>query len=195
MDGIELYKPAVSLSETFKVDETLDEKQQAFIALKNISLARRAQEAMFLVMGKLLTLVRDRKLFKYLDFEHFEEFLASEEVSVSRESAYLYIRVYEYYSGFLGLGEEQLKDIQLSRLGRMIPLLKDVKSKEEAMDKIEQMSKLTHNDFIREVKSVTNKDGKPTVFWSEEEKKWIIEYFFDTCKLVAIGNYADRQSE
>lgn len=194
-DTIELYHPSVSMADAFKVEDGLDDQTKAFVCQKNLAIIRRAQDVMFLAAGKLLKMVRDEKLYLKLDFEHFEEFIASDQISFSRESAYLYIRVYEYYSEFLGLSEEKLKDINLSRLGRMIPILKGIDNKEQALAKIEEMNTLPYNQFIHQVKAEVDQTGKPNVYFSEETNRWVINYYEDKSYLVSLGKYADRKDD
>jgi hypothetical protein len=89
------YKPSADINKLFGIDETLPDNELCFIALQSLVKAKKTQDALFLVIGQRLKLFKDRKLFKQLDFDTFEQFLASEEISFSREKAYLYIRIYE----------------------------------------------------------------------------------------------------
>jgi hypothetical protein len=48
---------------------------------------------------------------------------------------------------------------------------------------------MRYGDFVREVKQQTNKDGKPTVYFSEESGKWVVNYFENTTMLTSLGQF------
>jgi hypothetical protein len=187
--ALDQYKPQVSVAKTFEVDETLPDKELTFDVFKKLVLARKIQDAAFLSIGHMLKIIRDRKLFTFLDFENFGQFLADENLSFSREKAYMYIRIYEYYIEGLQLNEEVMRDLPIARLSLMLPVLKKIEGKEAQMEEIERMKALRHNDFVREIKSITNTDGKPNVFFSEEAGKWIVQYFENTTHLISLGQF------
>jgi len=182
------YKPQVSLAETFKVDENLPDEELTFDLLKKLVFARTIQDVTFLAMGKMLKIVRDRKLYLNLDFENFSQFLASEELSFSREKAYVYIRTYELFVEKLEYNPDEIGKMGVVRLMMLAPVVKGME-KEEAIAKIESLKDTRYGDFIRQIKEETNKDGKPTVYWSEQDAKWIINYFEDTTVLMPIGKF------
>lgn len=188
------YKPNPSVIQSFQVDETLSDSDLTFDLLRKLVLARKTQDILYLAMGKILKVIRDRKLYKLLDFEDFTQFLASEEISFGREKAYMYIRIYEHYSEFLELGEDVMKDFPINRLSLMIPVLKKMPEKEDQIKELERIKSLRHNDFIREVKTNMNIDGKPDIYWSEETGKWIISYFPNMSTLVSIGDFINEKS-
>lgn len=186
---LSLYKPEVSISRTFAIDATLPDNELCFDLFKKLILARKTEDFLYLSTGQLLKVFRDRQLYKQLDFDNFSEFLASEDISFSRERAYLLIRVYEYYSEYLNLDESVMRDFPIMRLSMMIPSLKKLGSKEQQVREIERVKSLRHNDFVREVKAATNSDGKPSFYWSEEASKWIINYYDNTTNLISLGDF------
>lgn len=185
-NALDSYKPQVSILKTFEVDEALPDNELTFDIFKKLVTARKLQDVVFLSIGKLLKIVRDRKLYKFLDFEHFEQFLASEELSFSREKAYMYIRIYEFYSEFLQIKEEAMRDFSIVRLSLMMPILKKLDSKEEQLDKIEEMKALRYNDFIVDVKKSADND-RPVIYYSNETSKWIVQYYNDRTSLIDKG--------
>jgi len=187
MADITAYKPTATLEETFSVDEALTDEELTFELLKKLVLARHIQDVSFLAIGKLLKIVRDRKLYLHLDFENFSQFLASEELSFSREKAYLYIRTYELFVEKLGFNPDEIGKMGVVRLMMLIPLIKGIEDKDEAVKKIEELKDTRYGDFVREVKKQTNITGKPEVYWSEEEGKHIVKYFEDTTLLFSLG--------
>lgn len=191
-DPIALYKPQVSIIEAFKVNEEQEDNELVFDVFKKLVLARKMQDTVFLAIGKLLRITKDRQLYKRLDFETFEQFLASEEISFSREKAYMMMRIQQHYSEYLELSENRIKDLPIVRLSLMLPILKKIESKDEQIKEIERMASLRHSDFVREVKTTLNLDGKPQVFWSEEVSKWVVSYYENTTALNNLGQFEKK---
>jgi len=171
----------------FSPDSALSRSDYAHDAYKKLLFAKKSQDFLFLAMGKILREIRDEKLYQDLDFENFGQFLASEELSFSRESAFLYIRVYEYFVEYLQLGEEYIQNIPVSKLAMLVPVLKKMDSKEEAIKFIENTENLRYGEFVREVKQ--HQSGiKPTVYWSEETEKWVVSYYESVTTLQPLGD-------
>jgi hypothetical protein len=183
------YKPELSsVFEQFEVEKS--EEDYVFKIYQNLLLAKRNHEVLFLVIGKLLKEIRDNKLHEKLDYDTFGDFLNSEEVSFSRESAYMYIRVYEYYIEYLQLDESRVADINVSRLSLMMPILRKIEDKQEALEKIEELNTLRHGDFILKVKQQKASD-KPSVYYSQELDQWIISFFSNRTTLHDLGNFTE----
>lgn len=187
---LSLYKPQVSIKEAFEVNEDLPDKELTFDLFKKLVAARKIQDVVFLAIGRMLKIVRDRQLYKILDYEHFEDFLASEELSFSREKAYMYIRIYEHYSEFLQLDEDTMRDFPIARLSLMLPKLKKIVSKEEQIEEMQRMKALRHSDFVVEVKKDAGND-KPTMYYSQEKGKWLIYYWEDKTELINKGLFVE----
>lgn len=191
-DPIELYKPNPSVQAAFEVNEKLPDEQLTFDLFKKLVLARKTQDLVFLSIGKMLKIVRDRKLYKNLDFDNFSQFLASEEISFSREKAYLYIRTFELYVEKLMLNPEEVGKLGVARLMMMVPIIKNL-PREEAIQRLEEARPLRYGDFVRQVKQEANKDGKPTVYYSDERKKWIVNYFENMTELISLGKFEKHE--
>ena len=179
----------VDIFDHFKVDEDLTEVEKAHATWQMLLSAKRSQEGLFLVIGKLLKDVRDEKLYMKLDYENFSQFLASEELSFGREKAYQYIKTYEYYIEYLELSENYVGQLNISRLSMMVPVLKKIDDKDKILEKMDELSSLRHGDFVREVRKTTKVSSKPRVYWSEEREKWIIEYYENISFLVGKGDF------
>lgn len=192
MDSISKYKPNPQIT-TFDFDETLPEEELSFILLNNLVVARKIQDATFLAIGKMLKIIRDRKLYIHLDFENFSQFLASEEISFSREKAYVCIRTYELYVEQLHFNPEDIARMGVVRLMMLAPVVRDMEDKEEAVKKIEEMKDLRYGDFVRAVKKETNTDGKPEVYYSPAVDKWFVNYYDNMTELHSLGNYEKKE--
>lgn len=189
MQALEKYNPKTSIFAHFRVDESLPVEERAFATWRALLSAKRSHDGLFLVIGKLLKDVRDDKLYTQLDYDNFSQFLASEELGFSREKAYMCIKTYEFYIEYLEMEPEKIGSMNISRLSMMVPVLKKIDDKTEAVKQIEEMNNLRHGDFVREVKQRASRDGKPTVYFSEELGKWYIGYHPDTCHLHNIGDF------
>jgi hypothetical protein len=186
---LEKYNPQTPIFTHFYVDESLPVRERAFGTWKALLSAKRTSEGLFLIIGKLLKDVRDGELYLQLDYENFSQFLASEELGFSREKAYMCIKTYEYFVEHLELDPERVGQMNISRLSMMVPLLKKIENKEEAIRQIEELNSMRHNDFIKEVKARTRKDGKPNVYYSEEIDMWVIQYHPNITHLQALENF------
>lgn len=191
---IALYKPTADINQIFNVDETLPDNELAFDLLKKLTVARKLQDATFIAIGKMLKIIRDKKLYKKFDFENFSQFLESEELSFSREKAYAYIRIYEIFVERLTLDPNEISKLGVVRLMMLAPVVRNIEDRNEAIAKIEESKDLRYGDFVREIKSQTNKDGKPTVYWSDETEKWIVNFFEDTTTLIPLGKFSDKDA-
>lgn len=192
---LEKYYPETSIFKHFEIDQNLPEEDRAFLTWKALLEARRNQEGLFLVIGKLLKDIRDQKLYLKLDYEDFSQFLNSQEIGFSREKAYMYIKTFEYYVEYLELDPEAVKKMNVSRLSLAVPALKQIADKNEAIKQMEELNSLRYNDFVREVKNRSTRGGKPTVYWSEELGKWYIGYHPNVTFLCALNDFEKLEPE
>jgi len=190
MNFLDRYNPKTEIFSS--IDKTLaplESSEKAFKVWEMLLSVKKIHDSSFLVIGKLLKDVRDDKMYLTLDYDNFSQFLASEELGFSREKAYMCIKTYEYYIEYLEMDPEKIGGMNISRLSMMVPMLKQIEDKTEAVKAIEEMNQLRHGDFVREVKNKTNRNGKPTCYWSEELEKWYIGYHPDTCHLMNLGDF------
>lgn len=192
-DFLEKYKPNIDLTQAFIFDDSQPDEELSFELNKKIQIARKLQDFTFLALGKMLKTFRDRKLYKQLDFENFSQYLASEDLSFSREKAYVYIRIYEIFVERLHLNQDELSKLGVVRLMTLAPVIRGIEDDQQAIQKVEEAKALRYNDFIRQIKQETSKDGKPTMYWSEEAQKWIVNYYEDITALVTLGKWSDRE--
>lgn len=174
------------------VDRSLSKPEYAFAVNQQLILAKKQSDYLFLIIGKLLKQIRDEELYKQLDYLHFGEYLYSNEVSFSKESAFMYIRVYEYYIEELKMSEEDVGKISVSKLSMMIPVLKKMEDKDKIIETVAEFGGLTHSDFMLRLRQ-TKQDDKPKVYFSRDLNKWIVEYYDDRTQLHSWGNFPEEQ--
>lgn len=189
MDALAKYNPpqiSSNLFEMFEMDHTLSREEYAFDIWNKLIMAKQVSEALFIVQGRLLKEIRDDRLYEVLDYPNFTQFINSEEISFSREKAYLYIRIYEYFIETLKINPERVAEMSIARLGMMLPHLKKMDD-EEAIEKMQEFNAMRHNDFVKDIKKIRT-GGKPNVYWSEEIEKWIVQYYPKITQLITLND-------
>lgn len=153
-------------------------QQKAWNLYNDLQAAIREQAKLFLVIGKILKTIRDEKFYRQLGeggFDTFEQFINNPEIGLRYSTAYLYIRIYEYYVEQLQLLEEQIIKIPLNRLMRLLPILKE-KEESEAKEIVEQAAAVTNYDFDQVLKERNIEFAKrPRVYICKICGKWRVE--------------------
>jgi hypothetical protein len=181
-----------SLLAVYVPDNTLPVAEYAHSAYQKLLLAKKQQDVLFLIIGKLLIEIRDENLYKHLNYETFSDFLYSQELGFSGESAWMYMRVYEFYINKLELSPNFVASLPISRLSMMIPVLKD-SNKDEAVDQLEELSELRQPDFLLRVRQ--NRSNKPRVYFANQIGKFIVEYYDDCTELTNLGSYEEYKKK
>lgn len=196
-DYLAKYKPELpNLFRDFQVSEDIPEEQRAFKANELLLIAKRNNESLFLVIGMILKTIRDEELYLKLDYESFSQYLASEDVSYSRESAYLFIRSYEYLIQHLKLNPDEVGKMNIGRINNMIPVLKKVEEEqgiEQAIEMIKDFQALRHGDFVKKIQE-SRKSSKPDVYFTQEDDRWHVSYYEDTTILHSKGTYEEKEN-
>ena len=99
------------------------------------------------------------------------------------------IKTYEFYIEYLEMEPEKVGQMNISRLSMMVPMLKKIEDKTEAIKQVQEMNTLGHGDFVREVKHKTNNEGKPEVWFNNEMDKWMIRYNPENTHLIPDENF------
>lgn len=165
------------MSNNDQVPLDLDEKRtEAWNTFQELQSAIKNQISLFLVVGRILKDFRDNHLYKYIGEggnDNFKQFLNG--LGMTMPTAYLYIRVYEYYIEKLKYSEEKIREIPLNRLMRLLPSLKKLDD-EEAKKIIDEVAPLTHGDYSQEVKERKLETPRPKLRRHKECQKFIFEY-------------------
>jgi len=136
------------------------------------------QAFLFIDIGKKLKDIRDDKLYKYLGeggYSTFQHFLANPELGLRPSTSYLYIRLYEYYIEQLQITREQLIEIPINRLMRLLPSLKEMPD-DEARETITDLGQLTSYDYDIEVVERNIEKARPKLFRNKENGMWKFEF-------------------
>lgn len=183
-----------SLVGQFEVNHNLPQAEYAWEVSQKLQLAKKHSELLFLIIGKLLKEIKDNQLYQQLDYDTFNAFIQSPEVSFSRDTAYLYIRVYEFYVEQLEIKDSVIQQIPLNKLGLLIPLLKQKDTKIEQQELLSEFVGLGHRDFMLRVRE-GQPDTKPIVWKSKETGQWQVQYYEEHTNLISLGLYADNHPQ
>lgn len=195
---VDQYFPEINILESFKVDENLSDREKAFALWKNLLFAQRTSGQLFLLVGKLLKEFKEKELYFYLDYSSFKQFVSSPELAISSESAYMYIRVYEFYVEKLALDPETVKKMPLNKLSRMLPMVKEVEEemgKDKAIEKMNELNTLGLGDLVKEIKKVkgdTKELCRPIVVFNYETNLWQVRYYEDRTEFINAGKYIEE---
>lgn len=140
--------------------------------------ALRKQAELFIEIGKALKQMRDERLYLQLGkggFDTFQQFLNNAEIGIRPSTAYLYIRIFEYFMERLKMTQAEVLDIPITRLMRLLPVLKE-KTDDEAKKIVEKISGLTTYDFDVVVGEDKLETDRPTLFKDKETGKYIFEF-------------------
>jgi len=104
-------------------------------------------------LAKTLKEVRDNKIYKLLDCDSFNEFIAQPDIGLKRSAVYALIKRYEVYVYHLKMPEDKLLDIDHTKLDAILPVVE--KGPEEWVGKARHLS---YRDLLNEVRV---KRGRP----------------------------------
>jgi hypothetical protein len=152
---------------------------------------KRLEELSFLNKGKLLAEIKDKKLYKQLEFNSFIEFLKYEEnLNIDKVKAYQLIRVYKLYIEKLGFQEDFITKLSFTKLAKLAPIIKkNCRNKHQAKQlllkksKRKKVYKYQRNKWMEAVPKVKkNKEGL-----------WTVKYYEDKTVLSNLGKFKKRQ--
>lgn len=155
--------------------------------------ALREQNKTFLQIGLALKLIRENELFKYMGnggFDSFKDFINNPEIGLKQSTAYLYIRVFEYYIERLQFEENKLIEYPLNRLMKLLPHLKK-KSDEEAKELLISIGNMTDFDYSIEVKEKKLNSKKPALYLDKETGLYILD--FEENQMLRIFNKTENK--
>lgn len=99
------------------------ESELAFALFQKVIEAQSEAGKQFLIIGESLTIINEKKLYKFFEAENFEQFLAIPEVGMARATARLCMHVYDLYIRRLGRAKDEIADVPISRLQRIAPVV------------------------------------------------------------------------
>jgi len=153
-------------------------RKEAFELYHNLQLAIKNQGKLYLIIGQTLKKIRDEKTYNYLGeggFDSFQQFLNNAEIGFRPATAYLYIRLYEYYIERLKLAVEEVVEVPMNRLMRLLPALKQ-KTDKESIEIVQNFKTLTNFDFDKELKEKKLETERPVLFKDKETGLYIFEF-------------------
>jgi len=119
----------------------------AFNLYKLIIEAKNAETTRVIFLGQMFKEIRDDKLYKCLDYESFNEFLACPDLGYQRSTAYSYIRIWEKYVEELNLDPEYLSEIGHKRLQLILPFID-----EDVLEWLSRAQTWSYKDLLNQIR-------------------------------------------
>lgn len=151
--------------------EVEKEATEAFKIHKSIIDIKKNITYNFLELGKNLYYLKINKFFKVLDYNTFNSYLSSPEVSLSLSTAYALMDIYDTFLVKLKIAQSRLLSLGRGKLEKLLPII----DKNNADNWLNKAENLSITDLILELK--------------EEKKEPIFEYkYTKNSRLAFSGN-------
>lgn len=150
----------------------------ALSLLRDLQVAIKEQARLFLVIGNILKQIKEGQLYLHMGqggYDTWEHFLNNPEVGLRRSTAYLYIRIYEYYIEKLKMKEDEVTAIPINRLMRILPKVKEM-SDEQAKEFTQSIGYMTSHDFDAELKDRGMDYSRPLLRTDKNCGRYIFEF-------------------
>lgn len=161
----------------------VDSSHEMYLGLKQ---TLRISGKLFLDIGYRLKVIRDEKRYMDLDYETFEHFINDSDIGLKRPTAYLYIRIYEYYIEQLEFKDEELSCVPITRLMRVLPALKKLENPkaQEIVGKLITTTTWDYEKIVQEEK--LDESNRPTLIRDKETGKYV--FVFNEDQILKIIN-------
>jgi len=111
----------------------------------------------FLDLAKSLKEVRDEKLYKLLNMETFEAYIAQPELAFERRSVYAFIQIYETFVEKYNVHPDALLEAGWTKLSKIIPYTND-KNHDQLLEKATSLSRSDLDEELVEQGYITKKE-------------------------------------
>jgi hypothetical protein len=132
---------------TKAIEKQTSDSDFAFALFTNILDAKNEAGKQFLRIGEALTIIHEKNLYVYFNVKNFNEFIAIPELGFARSTAELFKTIYKTFIRKLGLPPEDVANIEITKLQKILPIMRSVKNKEEAAEWLGMASTLSRGDL------------------------------------------------
>lgn len=154
-----------------------DDAYASFVELRKY---RNIGSYSFIQLGKALLKIRREKMYKLLGYTTFASFLADPDVAIPRQTAYLYMLVVSFYLDGEKVPEEDIVEIELTRLRDLIPIIRNGGDPAEWISKAYSLSK---KDLIDEMRAYWGKEPlQEQGAIPEDEEVVVVSNYVDAVK-------------
>lgn len=133
---------------------TIDKNSEAF---KNhtyiININKQISENLW-ALAITLKINRDKKYYRLLDYDTWESYLATPEISLSRSFVFKLIKNYEIWVEKYNVSQEKLQDIDSEKL-YLVGTIADENNYKELLEKAKTLSRSDLNAEIKETKGIS----------------------------------------
>lgn len=173
--------------ESTSIPQGGSEAEVAFKLHESIVGLKRSVQQNTLQMGATLKELRDRKLYRLLDYPSFQAYCASPEVSVKRSTAYAFIRVYEVFIERFKYPVKQLETVDSKKLERILPVVDE----ENHQEWLEKARELSYTDLVTEIRQRNLDPANCQHDW-EEQVIYYCKQCHERTKHLTPGEHAQR---
>ncbi|MCD6429384.1 hypothetical protein J7L09_01680 [bacterium] len=139
----------------------------------------------YIYLAKYLKEIKEKKLYKYLSYNSFEEYLSSPELQISHTKAYDLIRIYTKYCEEFGVPLEEMT-AHWTVIRETLPVV----TKENYEEWLHRARELSRSDLKLEIKQL--KSGiDPSKCEHDKHPEWWIHKEFWQCKKCGERTYVD----
>lgn len=175
----------------------IKQDENAFDVHQSILVLKEQMGVRFLMLGKLLKEIRDKKHFIVLGYDNFISYIINSELGFKKSTAYGYIEIYDWFIERLGYDLQRIGKMSFNKMSRVLSILKNefnksekypfklLKSRSETL--IEEVQVLRPIDFDKKYKDEKKQEGfedhlaPPEYFRCECHKKWRLIIPADDC--------------
>lgn len=134
----------------------------AFAAYTEVRKYKNIGNYSYIQLGKALLTIKREKLYKAMGHPSYTSFLADPDVAIPRPTAYLYTLLVEFYLEHLKVEEDDIIEIDITRLRDLIPILRTGDETASMVDIwISKAASLSRKDFINEMREFHGRDPMP----------------------------------
>ncbi|MHB8482785.1 MAG: hypothetical protein ACYDBV_08655 [Nitrospiria bacterium] len=125
------------------------QSDEAYKNNEKVNSVKKGLQGTFLTLAALLKENRDKEYYKVLDYETFEDYIASPELSFDRSVVYRLIQVYEKFAIEYNVAPARLIESDYSKLAEIVPVVNQ-DNYEEWLDKAISLSRSDLRAELRE---------------------------------------------
>ena len=142
----------------------------AFAAYTEVRKYKNIGNYSYIQLGKALLTIKREKLYKAMGHPSYTSFLADPDVAIPRPTAYLYTSLVEFYLEHLKVEEDDIIEVDITRLRDLIPILRTGDETASMVDVwISKAASLSRKDFINEMREFQGRDPMPELDSPEPE--------------------------
>lgn len=149
---------------------------EAFAAYSEVRKYKNIGNYSAIQLGKSLLDIQKRKLYKAMGHPTLASFLADPDVAIPRPTAYLYKSLVDFYLNHLGVEEDDIIEVDITRLRDLLPVLRPCEKGAPMIEQwIAKAATLSKKDFVDELREHFGREPLGTLPAMEDADETISE--------------------